>query len=186
MQIFLHTHTHTHTHTNLLNGGKADLTDYGKSLPSLQEIQLQLHALTDNPVDIVVNEDVTVRAKCKNEYLVSSEGIIKCSDSSESPKHVTIAFPKDINIVEAYAGYFDSGGEWTIEAYVGNINNNKTWNNGSDSLGSKIYVGVTPGKVYHLELTYEENNDYDSSFSVNSYIKWNKEIQSHKPDITDY
>ena len=67
MQIFLHTHTHTHTHTNLLNGGKADLTDYGKSLPSLQEIQLQLHALTDNPVNIVVNEDVTVRAKNKKE-----------------------------------------------------------------------------------------------------------------------
>ena len=64
--------THTHTHTNLLNGGKADLTDYGKSLPSLQEIQLQLHALTDNPVDIVVNEDVTVRAENKNLTPVSS------------------------------------------------------------------------------------------------------------------
>ena len=49
-----------------MNGGKADLTDYGKSLPSLQEIQLQLHALTSNPVNIVVNEDVTVRAKSKN------------------------------------------------------------------------------------------------------------------------
>ena len=66
VDISTHTHTHTHTHTNLLNGGKADLTDYGKSLPSLQEIQLQLHALTDNPVDIVVNEDVTVRAESKN------------------------------------------------------------------------------------------------------------------------
>ena len=52
-----------------MNGGKADLTDYGKSLPSLQEIQLQLHALTDNPVDIVVNEDVTVKAESKTNIL---------------------------------------------------------------------------------------------------------------------
>ena len=70
-----------------MNGGKTDLTDYGKSLPSLQEIQLQLHALTSNPVDIVVNEDVTVRAECKTKELINIDIEFNVLEYKRRPDH---------------------------------------------------------------------------------------------------
>ena len=63
MSLSLHTHTHTHTHKCILEGGLADRELSANHFPRLQ---LQLHALVNNPITTTVTKDIIISAELES------------------------------------------------------------------------------------------------------------------------
>lgn len=146
-------------------GGQAD-----KELSVSRLPKLQLHALTDNPMNITVTGNITVSAEL---------GVIVPTGSVRSPEYSSpgsrnkwsVTIPTNVKVVEVQ----DVGDK------------------------SPNYVGVTGGKTYTLTVVVGSEDFYYCYYSSSSkywissrddiariLISWSPTINAKSPNITDY
>lgn len=169
----------------LIREGQADKE---LSASRLLRLLLQLHALTDNPMNITVTGNITVGAKLevivptKETFLINKN--IKANDILY--EEVSITIPDGVTVLyisshaEASEGYNDYA---TIE--IKNLSNQKEWRCRSESFGfyDQWYVGVTPNKTYKLLLDVGAEYNLDEGYLKISY---SQSINQKIPNVTDY
>lgn len=150
----------------LIRGGQA-----GKELSVSHppRLLLQLHALTDNPMNITVTGNITVGATLKAQ-LPSSETFLYAGNANST----TITIPAGVNVVKAYAGR--GQGNPYMQLYH---DNNVLWSDGVIT-----YVGVTPNKSYTL-LYVGPLEDPAVSY-IYWYVSYSSSINQQTPSVTDY
>lgn len=167
----------------LIRGGQAD-----KELSVSRLPKLQLHALTDNPMNITVTGNITVSVEL--EAIVPTEETflfnknIEINDILYEKASITIPDGVTVLYISSYAessvGYDDYV---TIE--IQNLSNQKEWRYRSEIFGfyDIWYVGVTPNKTYKLSLYVGGEYDLDEGYLKISY---SQSINQKIPNVTDY
>ena len=150
----------------LIRGGQADKE---LSVSRLPRLLLQLHALTDNPMNITVTGNITVGATLKAQ-LPSSETFLYAGNANST----TITIPAGVNVVKAYAGR--GQGNPYMQLYH---DNNVLWSDGVIT-----YVGVTLNKSY--TLLYVGPLEDPSVSYIYWYVSYSSSINQQTPSVTDY
>ena len=158
----------------LIRGGQAD-----KELSVSRLPRLQLHALTDNPMSIIVTGNVTIGASLKASIPSGNTTLAHGS---------TFTVPAGITVLRAS---FNQSGYLNLITYVG-VTPNKSY---------KLYSSWTEynygeGEVY---LLYNANNnkswidytignlDINTGYTeLNFKLEWSPTINSHAVEVTDY
>lgn len=169
----------------LIRGGQADKE---LSVSRLPRLLLQLHALTDNPMNITVTGNITVSAELK--VIVPTEETFLINKNlgrnDTLYEEVSITIPDGVTVlcicshVRSGVGYDDYV---TIE--IINLSNQKEWRYRSESFSfyDIWYVGVTPNKTYKLSLDIGAEYDMDEGFL---WISYSQSINQKIPNVTDY
>lgn len=167
----------------LIRGGQAD-----KELSVSRLPRLQLHALTDNPMNITVTGNITVSAELK--VIVPTKETFLINKNIEANEilyeKVSITIPDGVTVLyisshaESSEGYDDY-----VTVEIKNLSNQKVWRYMSSgfSFYDQWYVGVTPNKTYKLLL------DVDAEYSLDvGYLKisYSQSINQKIPNVTDY
>lgn len=170
----------------LIRGGQADKE---LSVSRLPRLLLQLHALTDNPMNITVTGNITVSAEL--EVIVPTEETFLINKNLEANdilyEEVSITIPDGVTVLyisshaEFGAGYFDD--RVTVE--IKNLSNQKEWRYRSEGFNfyDDWYVGVTPNKTYKLSLYVGAEYNLDGGYLKISY---SQSINQKIPNVTDY
>ena len=106
-------------------------------------------------------------------------------DSGEVGSCNPLVIPAGVNVIKVSCGGNGSQSDEPCYAYAINTDNNKYWISESHdgAAGATTYVGVTPGKTYHLNI------GVDSEIEIVDYsivIMYSKSINQQTPRITDY
>lgn len=160
----------------LIRGGQADKE---LSVSRLPRLLLQLHALTDNPMSIIVTGNVTIGASLEASI---PSGEVTLAHGS------TFTVPAGITVLRAS---FNQSGYLDLSTYVG-VTPNKSY---------KLYSSWTEYNYGEAEeyLLYNTNNDkYWIDYSIgnldvetsyanlNFKLEWSPTINSHAVEVTDY
>lgn len=169
----------------LIRGGQADKE---LSVSRLPRLLLQLHALTDNPMNITVTGNITVSAEL--EVIVPTEETFLINKNIEANdilyEEVSITIPDGVTVLyisshaESSEGYDDY-----VTVEIKNLSNQKEWRYRSEGFNfyDEWYVGVTPNKTYKLLL------DVGAEYNLNEgYLKisYSQSINQKIPNVTDY
>lgn len=169
----------------LIRGGQADKE---LSVSRLPRLLLQLHALTDNPMNITVTGNITVSAEL--EVIVPTKETFLINKNIEGNdtwyEEVSITIPDGVTVLyisshpessKDYDGYF------IVE--IKNLSNQKEWRYRSEasSFYDEWYVGVTPNKTYKLSLYVGAEYDLSGGYLKISY---SQSINQKIPNVTDY
>ena len=157
-------------------GGQADKE---LSVSRLPRLLLQLHALTDNPMPIIVTGNVTIGASL--EASIPSGEVTLASRS-------TFTVPAGITVLRAS---FNQFGFLSLTTYVG-VTPNKSYK----LYSHWIEYNYGEGEEY---LLYNADNDKDwinyahgildldtSYIKLNFKLEWSPTINSHAVEVTDY
>ena len=169
----------------LIRGGQADKE---LSVSRLPRLLLQLHALTDNPMSLVVTGNVTVGATL--EVIVPIEETFLINKNMETNdilyEEVLITIPDGVTVLcisshsKSSEGYDDY-----VTVEIKNLSNQKEWRcrSGSFNFYDQWYVGVTPNKTYRLSLYVGAEYGLDEGYLKISYSQL---INQKIPNVTDY
>lgn len=170
----------------LIRGGQADKE---LSVSRLPRLLLQLHALTDNPMNITVTGNITVSAELK--VIVPTEETFLINKNIEANdilyyEEVSITIPDGVTVlyissyVESSEGYDDY-----VTVEIKNLSNQKEWRYRSEGFNfyDRWYVGVTPNKTYKLSLYVGAEYNLDGGYLKISY---SQSINQKIPNVTDY
>ena len=160
----------------LIRGGQADKE---LSVSRLPRLLLQLHALTDNPMSIIVTGNVTIGASLEASI---PSGEVTLAHGS------TFTVPAGIKVLRAS---FNQSGYLNLITYVG-VTPNKSY---------KLYSNWTEYNYGEGEgyLLYNANNnkswidytignlDVNTGYTeLNFKLEWSPTINSHAVEVTDY
>lgn len=172
----------------LIRGGQADKE---LSVSRLPRLLLQLHALTDNPMNITVTGNITVSVEL--EVIVPTEETFLINKKIEANdilyEEVSITIPDGVTVlyissyaqsIEGSEGYNDC-----VTVEIKNLSNQKEWRYRSESFNfyDIWYVGVTPNKTYKLSLYVGAEYNLDGGYLKISY---SQSINQKIPNVTDY
>lgn len=169
----------------LIRGGQADKE---LSVSRLPRLLLQLHALTDNPMNITVTGNITVSVEL--EVIVPTEETFLINKNIEANdslyEKVSITIPDGVTVLcisshaESSEGYDDY-----VTVEIKNLSNQKEWRNRSEGFNfyDQWYVGVTPNKTYKLLLDVGAEYNLDGGYLKISY---SQSINQKIPNVTDY
>lgn len=161
------------------------------SVSRLPRLLLQLHALTDNPMNITVTGNITVSVEL--EVIVPTEETFLINKNIEANdilyEEVSITIPAGVTVLyisshaessEGSEGYNDY-----VTAEIKNLSNQKEWCYISESFNfyDQWYVGVTPNKTYKLSLYVGAEYNLSEGYLKISY---SQSINQKIPDVTDY
>ena len=158
------------------------------SVSRLPRLLLQLHALTDNPMNITVTGNITVSAAL--EAIVPTEETFLINKNIEANdilyEKVSITIPDGVTVlcisshVESSEGYDDY-----VTVEIKNLSNQKEWRYRSEGFNfyDQWYVGVTPNKTYKLSLYAGAEYNLDGGYLKISY---SQSINQKIPNVTDY
>lgn len=167
----------------LIRGGQAD-----KELSVSRLPKLQLHALTDNPMNITVTGNITVSVEL--EVIVPTEETFLVNKNIEANdilyEEVSITIPDGVTVLyisshaESSEGYDDY-----VIVEIKNLSNQKEWRYRSEGFNfyDQWYVGVTPNKTYKLSLYVGAEYNLDGGYLKISY---SQSINQKIPNVTDY
>lgn len=168
----------------LIRGGQAD-----KELSVSRLPKLQLHALTDNPMNITVTGNITVSVEL--EVIVPTEETFLINKNIEANdilyyEEVSITIPDGVTVLyisshaESSEGYDDY-----VTVEIKNLSNQKEWRYRSEGFNfyDQWYVGVTPNKTYKLSLYVGAEYNLDGGYLKISY---SQSINQKIPNVTDY
>ena len=167
----------------LIRGGQAD-----KELSVSRLPKLQLHALTDNPMNITVTGNITVSAEL--EVIVPTEETFLINKNIEANdtlyEEVSITIPDGVTVLyisshaESSEGYDDY-----VTVEIKNLSNQKEWRYRSEGFNfyDTWYVGVTPNKTYKLSLYVDAEYNLNGGYLKISY---SQSINQKIPNVTDY
>ena len=160
----------------LIRGGQADKE---LSVSRLPRLLLQLHALTDNPMSIIVTGNVTIGASLEASI---PSGEVTLAHGS------TFTVPAGITVLRAS---FNQSGYLSLITYVG-VTPNKSYK--LYSIWTEFNYGE--GEEY---LLFNVNNDKcwieygigtldveTSNAALNFKLEWSPTINSHAVEVTDY
>ena len=169
----------------LIRGGQADKE---LSVSRLPRLLLQLHALTDNPMNITVTGNITVSVEL--EVIVPTEETFLINKNIEVNdilyEEVSITIPDGVTVLyisshaESSEGYDDY-----VTVEIKNLSNQKEWRYRSEGFNfyDQWYVGVTPNKTYKLSLYVGAEYNLDGGYLKISY---SQSINQKIPNVTDY
>lgn len=169
----------------LIKGGQADKE---LSVSRLPRLLLQLHALTDNPMNITVTGNIMVSAELgvsvptKETFLINKN--IGANDVLN--ERVSITIPSGVTVLyisshaESSEGYDDY-----VSVEIKNLSNQKEWRYRSEGFNfyDQWYVGVTPNKTYKLSLYVGADYNLGEGYLKISY---SQSINKKIPNVTDY
>lgn len=170
---------------NILEGG---LADKELSVSHPPRLLLQLHALTDNPMNITVTGNITVSAEL--EVIVPTEETFLINKNIEANdilyEKVSITIPDGVTVLyisshaESSVGYDDY-----VTVEIKNLSNQKEWRYRSERFNfyDQWYVGVTPNKTYKLSLYVGAEYKLGGGYLKISY---SQSINQKIPNVTDY
>lgn len=168
----------------LIRGGQADKE---LSVSRLPRLLLQLHALTDNPMSIIVTGNVTIGASLEASIPTTETYLVNINEDYTTVNETrTVHIPSGVKVLKVRV-YSESGagGDDFCTAYVQNADNKKVWviaeNYGS--CDETKYVGVTGGKDYKLNLY--AGTEYDTMAAL-IRISYSQSINNTTPSVTDY
>lgn len=169
----------------LIRRGQADKE---LSVSRLPRLLLQLHALTDNPMNITVTGNITVSAEL--EVIVPTEETFLINKNIEANnilyEEVSITIPDGVTVlyISSYAESSEGHEEDAIVEII-NLSNQKEWRYRSEgsSFRDQWYVGVTPNKTYKLSLYVGGEYNLDGGYLKISY---SQSINQKIPNVTDY
>lgn len=169
----------------LIRGEQADKE---LSVSRLPRLLLQLHALTDNPMNITVTGNITVSVELGD--IVPTEETFLINRNIEANdilyEEVSITIPDEVTVLcisshaESSEGYDDY-----VTLEIKNLSNQKEWHYKSEGFNfyDQWYVGVTPNKTYRLSLYVGAEHNLDGGYLRISY---SQSINQKLPDITDF
>lgn len=169
----------------LIRGGQADKE---LSVSRLPRLLLQLHALTDNPMNITVTGNTTVSVEL--EVIVPTEETFLINKNIEANdilyEEVSITIPDGVTVLyisshaQSSEGYDDY-----VTVEIKNLSNQKEWRYRSEGFNfyDQWYVGVTPNKTYELSLYVGAEYNLDGGYLKISY---SQSINQKIPNVTDY
>lgn len=169
----------------LIRGGQADKE---LSVSRLPRLLLQLHALTDNPMNITVTGNITVSAEL--EVIMPTEETFLINKNIEAQdvlyEEVSITIPDGVTVlyISSYAKSTEGYDDYvTVE--IKNLSNQKEWRYRSEgfSFYDIWYVGVTPNKTYKLLLYVGADYNLGAGYLKISY---SQSINQKIPNVTDY
>ena len=158
------------------------------SVSRLPRLLLQLHALTDNPMNITVTGNITVSVEL--EVIVPTEETFLINKNIEANdilyEEVSITIPDGVTVLyisshaESSEGYDDY-----VTVEIKNLSNQKEWRYRSEGFNfyDQWYVGVTPNKSYTLKLSTDSETGTESGSVTISYSQL---INNQTPKVTDY
>lgn len=160
----------------LIRGGQADKE---LSVSRLPRLLLQLHALTDNPMPIIVTGNVTIGASLKASI---PSGKITLAHGS------TFTVPAGIKVLRAS---FNQSGYLSLITYVG-VTPNKSYK----LYSNWIEYNDGEGEEYLLCNAKNDKNwidyavgtiDVETSYARLKFkLEWSPTINSHAVEVTDY
>jgi hypothetical protein len=169
----------------LIRGEQADKE---LSVSRLPRLLLQLHALTDNPMNITVTGNITVSVEL--EVIVPTEETFlinkRAEENSNLYEEVSVTIPDGVTVlyISSYAQSSETYDDYvTVE--ITNLSNKKMWLYRSENISfyDQWYVGVTPNKTYNLSLYIGADYNLDGGYIKISY---SQSINQKIPDVTDY
>ena len=105
-------------------------------------------------------------------------------ESTDSVTSFSFIPPESVRVIKCDMDSDSQSGAYKGELYT----SSSTWASvdGYGSAATSIsYVGVTPGKTYELQLTYE--SDFSEEVGgVSVVMSWSSEINKIPPTVTDY
>lgn len=156
-------------------------------------IDLQLHASSNvsNPYTFSITSDIAFASSEISAEVPSSDTYLYHNwytsedDNGEVGSCNPLVIPSGVNVIKVSCGGNGSQNDDPCWAYVTNIDNNNYWINESHegAAGGTTYVGVTPGKTYHLDA------GVGSELEIVDYsivIMYSQSINQKTPKITDY
>lgn len=169
----------------LIRGRQADKE---LSVSRLPRLLLQLHALTDNPMNITVTGNITVSAEL--EVIVPTEETFLINKNVEADnilyEEVSITIPDGVTVLyissrAASSEYYDD----YVTVEIKNLSNQKEWRYRSEGFNfyDQWYVGVTPNKTYELSLYVGAEYNLGGGYLKISY---SQSINQKIPNVTDY
>ena len=168
----------------LIRGGQADKE---LSVSRLPRLLLQLHALTDNPMNITVTGNITVSAEL--EVIVPTEETFLINKNIEANdilyEEVSITIPDGVTVLYISSHARPSEGYDGVVVEIKNLSNQKEWRYRSEGFNfyDQWYVGVTPNKTYKLSLYVGAEYNLDGGYLKISY---SQSINQKIPNVTDY
>ena len=174
--FYTHTHTHTHTHTSTLEGGKA-----GNSKLSVKpfSFNLQLHALTDNPMTTTITKDITVSADMEA-TLPATETVLYYGENYV----VNISIPANVKVLG-----IKTWENTMIIRYVG-VTPGKSyqltcgWTQDGEGRESEDILSVN-SKKYWYSMGSNSGDDGGSSALLFKLV-YSSSINQKTPNVTDY
>lgn len=158
----------------LIRGGQAD-----KELSVSRLPKLQLHALTDNPMNITVTGNITVSAELE---VIVPTGEVTLANGS------TFTVPTGITVLRAS---FNQSGYLNLTTYVG-VTPNKSyklyseWTQYNEGEGEEYLLYNANNNRYWINYTIG-NLDVDTDYTeLNFKLEWSPTINSHAVEVTDY
>lgn len=163
----------------LIRGGWQ--ADKELSVSRLPRLLLQLHALTDNPMSLVVTGNVTVGATLEASVPTTETSLLSTMDVNTT---VTITVPAGVKVLKV-EGEVHHKPESPVSLTVYSVNSIKYWLSlwGYNDAYDIWYVGVTPNKSYTLTLSAGREPGTDSGSVTISY---SQSINNQTPKVTDY
>ena len=160
----------------LIRGEQADKE---LSVSRLPRLLLQLHALTDNPMSIIVTGNVTIGASL--EASIPSEEVTLAHGS-------TFTVPAGITVLRAS---FNQSGYLNLITYVG-VTPNKSyklysvWAEFNYGEGEEYLLYNANNDKYWIDYAIG-NLDVETSYAtLNFKLEWSPTINSHAVEVTDY
>lgn len=160
----------------LIRGGQADKE---LSVSRLPRLLLQLHALTDNPMNITVTGNVTIGASLKASI---PSGKVTLAHGS------TFTVPAGITVLRAS---FNQLGYLNLITYVG-VTPNKSyklysiWSEYNYGEGEEYLLYNTNNDKPWIDYTIG-NIDVETSYAHLKFeLEWSPTINSHAVEVTDY
>ena len=160
----------------LIRGGQADKE---LSVSRLPRLLLQLHALTDNPMSIIVTGNVTIGASLEASI---PSGEITLAHGS------TFTVPAGITVLRAS---FNQSGYLNLITYVG-VTPNKSyklysnWIEYNDGEGEEYLLYNANNDKNWIDYTIG-NIDVETSYArLNFKLEWSPTINQHAVEVTDY
>lgn len=165
----------------LIRGGQADKE---LSVSRLPRLLLQLHALTDNPMNITVTGNITVSVEL--EVIVPTEETFLINKNLEATdifyEEVSITIPDGVTVL-CISSHAEVSDGYDLE--IANLSNQKEWRYRSAGYNfyDQWYVGVTPNKTYKLSLYVGTEYNLEGGYLKISY---SQSINQKIPNVTDY
>lgn len=160
----------------LIKGGQADKE---LSVSRLPRLLLQLHALTDNPMPIIVTGNVTIGASLEASI---PSGEVTLAHGS------TFTVPAGITVLRAS---FNQSGYLDLITYVG-VTPNKPyklysdWIEYNDGEGEEYLLYNVDNGNYWIDCAIGTTDVETSCVGLHFKLEWSPTINSHAVEVTDY
>ena len=157
------------------------------SVSRLPRLLLQLHALTDNPMNITVTGNITVSVELKVIVPTKETFLINKNIGATDIfyEEVSITIPDGVTVLYISSHAESSEGYEGYDVEIKNLSNQKEWLYRSEGFNfyAQWYVGVTPNKTYKLSLYVGAEYNLDGGYLKISY---SQSINQKIPNVTDY